>query len=131
MAKAVYGHDRPYRSLRCDRIDAPFVIDAHDGESAYVEQVSSTLEEGDIVVLDDLGSHRRRQVLFHDPRCWRARILPPYSPDLSDRAGFAKLKHRMRDAAERTVETLAPRRAPQTFRQTSAQIPQNSGYAAI
>ena len=52
-------------------IDGPI-----NGESfaAYVEQVLvPTLKEGDIVVLDNLGSHRGAGVRFHDPRCWRAR----------------------------------------------------------
>jgi transposase len=51
-------------------------------------------------------------------------FLPPYSPDLNPiEQVFAKLKHRMRDAAERTVETLggASARSSKRSRQTSAQ----------
>ena len=63
--KAPHGHWKTMTfiaALRCDRIDAPLVIDGPiNGESfaAYVEQVLvPTLKEGDIVVLDNLGSHR-------------------------------------------------------------------------
>jgi transposase len=49
-------------ALRCDRIEAPLVIDGPiNGESfaAYVEQaLVPTLKPGDIVVLDNLGSHK-------------------------------------------------------------------------
>jgi transposase len=65
VAKAPHGHWKTMTfiaALRCDRIDAPLVIDGPiNGESfaAYVEQVLvPTLKEGDIVVLDNLGSHR-------------------------------------------------------------------------
>jgi transposase len=97
-------------ALRCDQIDAPLVIDGPiNGESfaAYVEQVLvPTLKEGDIVVLDNLGSHRGAGVRSMI-RAAGARVffLPPYSSDLNPiEQVFAKLKHRMRDAAERTVE---------------------------
>jgi len=75
-------------ALRCDRIDAPLVIDGPiNGESfaAYVEQVLvPTLKEGDIVVLDNLGSHRGAGVRSMI-RAAGARVffLPPYSPDLN------------------------------------------------
>jgi putative transposase len=49
-------------ALRCDRIDAPCVFDGPiNGESfaAYVEQIlAPTLKPGDIVILDNLGSHK-------------------------------------------------------------------------
>jgi len=67
VAKAPHGHWKTMTfiaALRCDRIDAPLVIDGPiNGESfaAYVEQVLvPTLKEGDIVVLDNLGSHREQ-----------------------------------------------------------------------
>jgi transposase len=65
VAKAPHGHWKTMTfiaALRCDRVDAPRVIDGPiKGESffAYVEQVLvPTLKQGDIVVLDNLGSHR-------------------------------------------------------------------------
>ncbi len=143
VAKAPHGHWKTMTfiaALRCDRIDAPLVIDGPiNGESfaAYVEQVLvPTLKEGDIVVLDNLGSHRGagvRSII----RAAGARVffLPPYSPDLNPiEQVFAKLKHRMRDAAERTVENTWRRLGAllQTFPPNEcANYLKNSGYAAI
>lgn len=97
-------------ALRSDRIDAPCVIDGPiNGESflAYIEQVLvPALKPGDIVVIDNLGSHKGKAVR----RAIRAAgaklfFLPPYSPDLNPiEQAFAKLKTLLRKAAERTVE---------------------------
>jgi len=97
-------------ALRCDRIDAPCVLDQPiNGLSfaAYVEQfLVPTLAPGDIVIMDNLASHKRpaiRQAI----RAAGARLLflPPYSPDLNPiEQVFAKLKHLLRKAAERTAE---------------------------
>jgi transposase len=109
-----------------------------NGESfaAYVEQVLvPTLKEGDIVVLDNLGSHRGAGVRLMI-RAVGARVffLPPYSPDLNPiEQVFAKLKHRMRDAAERTVEQTWRRVGAllQTFPPNEcANYLKNSGYPA-
>ena len=97
-------------ALRHDRIAAPCVIDGPiNGESfrAYVEQVLvPTLQPGDIVVMDNLGSHKgiaiRRAIRAVDARLV---FLPPYSPDLNPiEQVFAKLKILLRKAEERTVE---------------------------
>ena len=98
------------RRARHDRIEAPCVIDGPiNGESflAYVEQVLvPTLKPGDIVIIDNLGSHKGKAVR----RAIRAAgaklfFLPPYSPDLNPiEQVFAKLKTLLRKAAERTVE---------------------------
>jgi transposase len=65
-------------ALRCDRIDAPCVIDGPiDGESfrAYVEQMLvPTLEPGDIVIVDNLASHRGKAVR-HAIRAAGARLF--------------------------------------------------------
>jgi transposase len=97
-------------ALRHDRISAPCVIDGPiNGESflAYVEQVLvPSLKPGDIVIIDNLGSHKGKSVR----RAIRAAgaklfFLPPYSPDLNPiEQVFAKLKTLLRKAAERTVE---------------------------
>ena len=97
-------------ALRCDRIDAPCVFDGPiNGQSflAYVEQfLVPTLAPGDVVVMDNLGSHKGKAVR----RAIRAAgakllFLPPYSPDLNPiEQVFAKLKTLLRKAAERTVE---------------------------
>ena len=82
-------------ALRHDRIDAPWFIEGPiDGESfrTYVEKVLlPTLRPGDIVVLDNLGSHRGkagRQLI----RSAGAKLffLPKYSPDLNPTTGFCQ-----------------------------------------
>jgi transposase len=97
-------------ALRYDRIDAPCVIDGPiNGESflAYVEQVLvPTLKPGDIVIIDNLGSHKgkavRRAIQAAGAKLF---FLPPYSPDLNPiEQAFAKLKTLLRKAAERSVE---------------------------
>ena len=85
-------------ALRHDRIDAPCVLDGPiNGQlfTAYVEQfLVPTLKAGDIVIMDNLGSHKGaavRQAI----RSVGARLLflPPYSPDLNPiEQVFAKLK---------------------------------------
>ena len=91
-------------ALRCDRIEAPRVIDGPiNGLSflAYVEQVLvPTLSPGDIVVMDNLASHKR-QAIRRAIRAAGAKLffLPPYSPDLNpSEQVFAKLKTLLRKA---------------------------------
>ena len=112
-AKVPHGHWKTMTfiaALRHDRIDAPWIIDGPiNGElfNAYVTtQLAPTLRKGEIVILDNLGSHKGRPA--------RAAIrekgahlifLPAYRPDLNPiEQVFAKLKHLMRNAAPRTVE---------------------------
>ncbi len=74
---------------------------------AYVEQfLAPTLAPGDIVIMDNLGSHESKAVR-RAIRATGAKLLflPPYSPDLNPiEQVFAKLKTLLRKAAERTVE---------------------------
>jgi transposase len=98
-------------ALRCDRIDAPCVLDQRvNGQSFtdYVEQcLVPTLSPGDVVIMDNLSSHKRPAAVRQAIRSVGARLLflPPYSPDLNPiEQAFAKLKHLMRKAAERTHE---------------------------
>jgi transposase len=112
-AKAPYGHWKTMTflaALRCDRIDAPFVLDQPvNGDSfiAYVEQcLVPTLKPGDVVIMDNLSSHKRPAVRTAI-RSVGAKLLflPPYSPDLNPiEQMFAKLKHLLRKAAKRTHE---------------------------
>jgi transposase len=73
---------------------------------AYVEQqLVPVLKSGDIVVMDNLRSHKsatlRRMIRAAGARPW---YLPPYSPDLNPiEQAFAKIKHWMRTAQARTV----------------------------
>ena len=76
---------------------------------AYVEQVlCPTLKAGDIVVLDNLGSHKSDKIR-HAIEANGASLLylPKYSPDLNPiENAFAKLKAGLRRAAERSTEAL-------------------------
>lgn len=97
-------------ALRHDRMDAPWVWDGPiNGElfTIYVQQVlAPTLNKGDVVILDNLGSHKSKAAR-EAIRGKGAHLifLPPYSPDLNPiEQVFAKLKHLMRKAEERTVE---------------------------
>jgi transposase len=97
-------------ALRRQAITAPFVYDGPiNGEvfRAYVEEVLvPTLKPDDIVVMDNLGSHKgkavRAMIRKAGARLW---FLPPYSPDLNPiEQVFAKLKHLLRKAQQRTQE---------------------------
>ena len=98
-------------ALRCDRIEAPCVIDGPiNGISfrAYVEQfLVPTLNTGDIVIMDNLGSHKS-QAVRDLIRTAGAKLffLPRYSPDLNPiEQVFAKLKTLLRKTDPRTIET--------------------------
>lgn len=119
-------------ALRVDRVEAPLVLDGPINGATfdpYVEQfLALTLQSADIVVVDNLGSHKgdaaRRAI---EARGAELRFLPPYSPDLGPSKArrplirtmkwtppgggggemlFAKLKAGLRKAAERTVDSL-------------------------
>jgi transposase len=142
VAKAPHGRWRTLTflaALRSDRIEAPCVIDGPiNGQSflAYVEQILvPALRPGDIVVIDNLGSHKGKAVR----RAIRAAgaklfFLPPYSPDLNPiEQLFAKLKTLLRKAAERTVEATWRRIGTilQSFTpQECANYLANAGYAS-
>jgi transposase len=76
---------------------------------AYLEQVlAPTLKPGQIVVMDNLSSHKgpRVRALIEGRGC-ELIYLPPYSPDLNPiEEAFAKLKALMRKAGARTREAL-------------------------
>jgi len=97
-------------ALRCDRLTAPCVFDGPiNGQCfrAYVDQqLVPVLRPGDIVVMDNLGSHKskavRDAIKAAGARLW---FLPPYSPDLNPiEQTFAKIKHWMRMAQKRSIE---------------------------
>jgi transposase len=99
-------------ALRPGGLTAPLVIDgAVNGDLfvAYVETVLvPTLTPGDVVVMDNLSSHKRARVKEAIEGAGATlRYLPPYSPDLNPiEQAFAKLKALLRKAGERTVEGL-------------------------
>jgi transposase len=113
VAKAPFGRWRTLTflaALRCDRLTAPCVIDGPiNGASfcAYVEQVlAPILAQGDIVVMDNLGSHKSRAVR-QAIRAAGAKLffLPAYSPGLNPiEQAFAKMKTLLRKADARTSE---------------------------
>ena len=103
-------------ALRRERIEAPWLLDGLldgpiNGERflIYVEQVlAPTLLKGDLVVMDNLGSHKAKAVR-HALRRAGARLvfLPKYSPDLNPiEQLFGKLKHRLRRDQPRSREAV-------------------------
>lgn len=98
--------------LRLDGLIAPMVLGgAMNGDAfkAYCELVlAPTLKPGDIVIMDNLSSHKVKGVrqAIKDVGAFLL-YLPPYSPDLNPiEQAFAKLKAHLRKAAARTVEEL-------------------------
>jgi transposase len=98
--------------LRAGGLVAPTVVDGPmtgDVFVAYVrQQLVPTLRPGDVVVMDNLSSHKRSEVRpAVEAAGAELRYLPPYSPDLNpiERA-FSKLKAKLRAAEKRTVSEL-------------------------
>jgi transposase len=98
--------------LRIDGIAAPMVLDGpinRDAFQAYVDQVLvPELKPGDVVVMDNLSSHKgpavRRAI---EAAGANLLYLPPYSPDFNPiENAFAKLKALLRKVAVRTVGAL-------------------------
>ena len=98
--------------LRLDGMVAPMVLDGPingDWFEAYVAQVLlPTIRAGDVVIMDNLSSHKRASVReMIEAKGARLRFLPPYSPDFNPiELAFSKLKALLRKAAERTVDGL-------------------------
>ena len=127
-------------ALRCDRFTAPCVFDGPiNGECfrAYVDQeLLPAIQPGDIVVMDNLGSHKgkaiRNAIKAAGARLW---FLPKYSPDLNPiEQAFAKIKHWMRMAQKRSIDdiwrhighlvtTISPNECANYFL--------NAGYASV
>jgi transposase len=136
VASVPHGHRQTTTfvgALRQDRLIAPMVTDGPiDGEMflAYTRQfMAPALRPGDLVVLDNLGSHKVRGVRKAIEAAGATLLyLPPYSPDLNPiEKLFSKLKALLRRAATRTVEslwteigallkTISPRSAATTLR---------------
>lgn len=127
-------------ALRHDRITAPWIIDGPingDIFLAYVLNVlCPTLQPGDIVIIDNLGSHKSVAVRRAIEACGATLLfLPPYSPDLNPiEPGFSKIKSALRKAARRTIDSLcsevasvlatfSPRQCSSFFRR--------AGYASV
>lgn len=126
-------------ALRHDRLTAPCLFDGPiNGESfrLYVEQVLvPTLKPGDIVVMDNLGSHKSRAVRDAIRSAGARRLfLPAYSPDLNPiEQVFSKLKTLLRKARARTCEAVGNAIGQILSRFASdecANYFRNSGYAS-
>ena len=93
-------------------IIAPFVLSGpinRDAFETYIEKVLvPELRPGDVVVMDNLSSHKGPAVrAMIEAASAELRFLPPYSPDFNPiENAFSKLKALLRKAAERTVEGL-------------------------
>ena len=116
VAKVPHGHWKTatfLAALRNDRIEAPCLFDGPiNGERflAYVEQfLVPTLKRNDIVVLDNLGSHKGKAVRQAIKAAGaRLLFLPKYSPDLNPiEQVFAKLKALVRKAAPRSFDAVS------------------------
>ena len=127
-------------ALRHDRIEAPCLFDGPiNGERflAYVEQsLVPTLKPGDVVILDNLGSHKGKAVRQAIRRAGaRLIFLPKYSPDLNPiEQVFAKLKTLLRKAMPRTRDAICNAIADilKTVTPTEcANYLNNAGYASI
>jgi transposase len=127
-------------ALRVDQLTEPCVIDGPiNGQIflAYIEQfLAPTLRPGDIIILDNLGSHKsnavRQAILDADARL---AFLPPYSPDLNPiEQVFSKIKHWMRMAQARTIDAINTRIAELVgtiSAQECANYLANAGYASM
>jgi transposase len=98
--------------LRCDGLIAPWIINgAMDGEAfdTYIKtQLAPTLNKGDVVILDNLNTHKspRAAAALAERGAWFL-FLPRYSPDLNPiEMAFSKLKAHLRKAAARTYDAL-------------------------
>jgi transposase len=141
-AKAPFGRWKTMTfiaALRCDRIDAPCLFDGPINGEAFLAYVTTflvpTLKTGDVVIMDNLGSHRGKLVR-KAIRAAGARLLflPKYSPDLNPiEQVFSKLKHMLRRAQARSYDALleAVGRLLETYAPDEcANYLRNSGYAA-
>jgi transposase len=113
FAPAGHWHTSTFLAgLTVEGLIAPLVLDGPINAeifTAYVEQMlMPELREGDIIILDNLSSHKgeaaARLVASAGARLL---FLPPYSPDLNPiELFFSKLKSLLRKAGARTTETL-------------------------
>jgi transposase len=102
-------------ALRCDRIDAPCVLDQPVNGKNFLQYIKQfmvpILRPGELVMMDNLKSHKnrevRRAIRAAGAKLW---FLPAYSPDLNPiEQTFAKLKELLRKAAERTFDDVCDR----------------------
>lgn len=114
-AYAPHGHWKTstlVMGLRCDQLVAPLVIPCPMNGTIFAqyteEMLAPTLSPGDIVVMDNLSSHKSDAVREAiEAMGAELLFLPPYSPDLNPiEQVFSKLKRALRRSAKRTVDAL-------------------------
>lgn len=126
-------------ALRINALTEPCVVEGPINGvifRAYIEQfLLPTLQPGDIVILDNLGSHRSaaiRSAIYGAGA--KLAFLPPYSPDLNPiEQVFAKVKHWMRMAQTRAVDAIHDRIANLVAGISQAECEsylRNAGYAS-
>jgi len=104
-------------ALRHDRIDAPMLFDGPMNSATFLSYVQNvlapTLEQGDLVICDNLSSHKSPAVKEALQRVGAdIEYLPPYSPDLNPiEMAFSKIKAYLRgnpsECIERVTKNLA------------------------
>lgn len=114
-ASAPFGHwctQTFIAGLRCDGLTAPWLIDRPMNRQIFetwIEtQLAPTLRPGDVVILDNLSSHKseKAKAILKERGAWLL-FLPPYSPDLNPiEMAFAKLKAHLRRIGARTIDAL-------------------------
>ena len=114
-ATAPFGHWKTQTfiaGLRCYGLTAPWVIDASMNRrifETYVEsQLAPTLSKGDVVIMDNLSSHKNKRVLeLIESVGAEVEFLPAYSPDLNPiELMWSKVKSILRKLEARTPEDL-------------------------
>ena len=119
------------------RLASLTILSTGSASLAYIEQfLAPTLKAGDIVVMDNLGSHKGKAVRAALRKAGaKLFLLPKYSPDLNPiEQIFSKIKTLPGKAAERTVSTLWKRLGKlldAISPQECANYFRNSGYASI
>jgi len=99
-------------ALTAEGFVAPLVIDCPMNRAIFVQYVRQflvpELAQGDIVILDNLSSHKSAEALaLIQARGAELLFLPPYSPDLNPiEMAFAKLKAHLRARAVRSIDAL-------------------------
>ena len=114
-ARVPFGHWKTQTfiaGLRDDGLTAPWIIDrpmTKEIFEIYVEtQLAPTLDPGDVVILDNLPSHKSEKAaaMLKARGAWFL-FLPPYSPDLNPiEMAFSKLKAHLRRIGARTIDEL-------------------------
>lgn len=124
-------------ALRCDGLTAPWIIDKPMNRQifeTYVEtQLAPTLQRGDVVILDNLSSHKSEKAKesLEKVGAWFL-FLPPYSPDLNPiEMAFAKLKAHLRRIGARTIDDLCKAVQDWTMTDFPTVLPMEPGFYGV